>query len=567
MSKRPTLEDVGVRREIRLGGLTLLGRRRRPSGEADPLPRPLRASGRFWLFSALVVVVVWVLLDSWSQTEIWWTKLDLEVLGWFESIRTDGATAVMERLHALGSPWTYRVLRFSTIAILIAVRRWRHLVALGGSVIFVMWLVPTIAEGGRPRPYGIEIIGDWEGFAHPSLPVAALTVTLVSMALALIPHGRWRTRALWAGSTAAAFLAVARMYLGVDHPTDAWVGYLIGFSVPFLAFRWYAPENVYPVRWGRGRTAHLAITPRRLAAIRHAIRDQIGFEVLEVEPFALEGSAGSTPLKITVEGHPPKRLFGKLYANTHLRSDRWYKIGRTILYGALEDEVPFSSVRRLVEYEDYMLRLMRDEGFTGPEPYGFVELTAEREYVILMGFLEGAREIGDVEVTEAIADDALAKIQELWACGIAHRDLKPANVMVVGDEVVIIDVAFTTIRPSPWRQAVDLANMILILSLSLDPQVVYRIAQRYFAPADVAEAFAATKGVTIPSQLRAALKRYRDETGVDLVELWCDITPDREPIVIQRWSAGRIAATARVAAIALVVLALLLDNVIEGGLI
>ena len=31
---------------------------------------------------------------------------------------------------------------------------------------------------------------------------------------------------------------------------------------------------------------------------------------------------------------------GKLYAITHVRSDRWYKLGRTLLYGRLEDEAP-----------------------------------------------------------------------------------------------------------------------------------------------------------------------------------------------------------------------------------
>ena len=53
------------------------------------------------------------------------------------------------------------------------------------------------------------------------------------------------------------------------------------------------------------------------------------------------------------------------------------------LYGALEDEKPFNSVRRLVEYEDYMLRLMADVGVPSAAPYGFVELTPEREYLLV----------------------------------------------------------------------------------------------------------------------------------------------------------------------------------------
>jgi hypothetical protein len=52
----------------------------------------------------------------------------------------------------------------------------------------------------------------------------------------------------------------------------------------------------------------------------------------------------------------------------HVRADRWYKLGRTILYGQLEDETPFQSVRRFVEYEDYTLRHARRPRVPTPEP-------------------------------------------------------------------------------------------------------------------------------------------------------------------------------------------------------
>ena len=97
-------------------------------------------------------------------------------------------------------------------------------------------------------------------------------------------------------------------------------------------------------------------------AIRRALEDQLGLVVEEVKPFGLAGSAGSTPLRITVKGDPPTVLFGKLYARSHLRSDRWYKLGRELLYGRLEDEKPFNTVRRLVQQEDYALSLMGGPG-------------------------------------------------------------------------------------------------------------------------------------------------------------------------------------------------------------
>jgi hypothetical protein len=105
------------------------------------------------------------------------------------------------------------------------------------------------------------------------------------------------------------------------------------------------------------------------------------------KPFNLAGSGGSTPLRITVKGDPETYLFAKLYSATHLRSDRWYKLGRTLLFGQLEDEKAFNRVRRLVQYEDYLLRLMRDAGLPVPPPYGVVEITPEREYLLVTAFL------------------------------------------------------------------------------------------------------------------------------------------------------------------------------------
>ena len=119
---------------------------------------------------------------------------------------------------------------------------------------------------------------------------------------------------------------------------------------------------------------------------------------MEIKPFGLSGSAGSTPLRVCAKGDPNTYLFAKLYARSHLRADRWYKLGRTLLYGRLEDEKPFNTVRRLVQQEDYALRLLYGAGVRSPEPFGIVEITPEREYLITFEFFDDAKEIGEAEV-------------------------------------------------------------------------------------------------------------------------------------------------------------------------
>ena len=121
------------------------------------------------------------------------------------------------------------------------------------------------------------------------------------------------------------------------------------------------PDESFPVSYRRGgNAAHLDLGGARAEAVKRAMADQLGLEVTEVEPFGLEGSGGSSPLRMTLADG--SRVFGKIYATSHVRADRWYRIGRTILYGKLEDETPFGDVRRLAEYEDYALRYLAMNG-------------------------------------------------------------------------------------------------------------------------------------------------------------------------------------------------------------
>jgi tRNA A-37 threonylcarbamoyl transferase component Bud32 len=362
-------------------------------------------------------------------------------------------------------------------------------------------------------------------------------VLIVAFMLLVPGRPRW-----WAKVAAAGAISIAglmRIYLGVDHFSDAVFGAIVGVSIPLAAFRAFAPNDLFPVRYGaQGKAAHLDVGGRRGEAIRSALQDQLGFTVHDVRPVGLEGSGGSTPLKLTVtdEDGVRRTIFAKLYARSHVRADRWYKLGRTMLYGRLEDETPFGTVRRFVEYEDYTLRMLGEYGFPTPAPLGVVEITPEREYLIAMDFFDDAVEIGDAEVDTRVIDEGLAMIRRMWDLGLAHRDVKPANLMVQRGELRLIDVFFVQVRPSPWRQAVDLGNMMLVLALRADASTVYEHALRYFTPDELAEAFAATRGVASPTQLRQHLK----EDGRDLLTEFRAMAPARRPISVQRWSIRRV---------------------------
>ena len=480
-----------------------------------------------------------------SRTGVTLDVLDHQILVWLADLRTSVVTHLMRTISWLSSSDALVIAWWISLAILIIWRRWRHLLVW----VVAMLLVSNLSLAGaeviqRPRPLDIEIIGPWQGFAMPSAPMAVFAATVVNILYALVPAGRPRQIGKGIAAVLFALVGFSRMYLAQDSPTDVLFGLIIGVAIPLAFFRLFAPNDVFPVTYHRGRKAHLDVTGERGLAIRRALKDQLGLIAIDVQPFGLEGSGGSTPLRVTVEGNPDTYVFCKLYAATHLRSDRWYKLGRTMLYGRLEDESAFNTVRRLVQYEDYLLRLLYEAKLPVPEPFGIVEITPEREYLLITQFFDGAREIGESEVDDSIIDQGLLIVRQLWDAGLAHRDIKPANLLVREDRLLMIDSAFAEVRPSPWRQAVDLANMMLVLALRSDVQRVYNRALLVFTEDEIAEAFAATRGITMPTQLRRMMRQQ----GRRLHEEFRQLPPTKpKPIRIQRWSWRRVGLLVAVA--------------------
>jgi len=505
------------------------------------LPRSIGTSGKGWLI-ALAALAAWVvvnLVSSWGRRVT--DAVDSAVLRVLSRLRTGWLTEVFRGVDRVATGWTMFAIALALLASMVVFRRWRHLFTFLASVLVLeLGGMLLIEASSRPRPYDVTTIGQWQGYSLPSATVAVVCFTVVGVLYAVVVPGGPRAVAKIFGTIVVGVVVLARLYLGIDHPFDALTGVALGVALPLLAFRYFTPNELFGVRYRQGKTAHLDVTGRRGEAIRRAVQDQLGVVVVDVSPVGLAGSGGSTPVRLRLAGEPPTYWFGKLYAMNHVRADRWYKLGRTLLYGRLEDERPYQSVRRLVQHEDYAMRLLCDVGVPTAQPIGIVELTPEREYMMVAEFFDGALEIGDADIDDRIIDQGLAVIRQLWDAGIAHRDIKPANLLVKDGQLKLIDLAFVQVRPSPWREAVDLANMMLVLALRTDASRVYQRALAWFTPDEIAEAFAAARGIASPTQLRSVLKR----DGRDLVEQFRALAPARPPIALQRWSAVRVAMAA-----------------------
>jgi hypothetical protein len=484
----------------------------------------------------VVTIIVGVALGWWYYV----APPDGGAMRWFADHRTDWLTDIAKVFSWLATQPAIVAMRVALVIVLLVFKRWRHLaVAILGF--FLMDVVVSHLSVRLPAPVG-AVVPTHSGVYHfPAYAIASLSITLWAMVATLAPAGPVRNRAASGAIALGVVVVFARAYLGTTYPIAGLYSLQLGFVIAATLLGWLAPEDSFPVSYKRGgNAAHLELAGARTEAVIRAMRDQLGIEVTELKAFGDEGSGGSTPLLMTAADGT--RLFGKILATSHVRADRWYRIGRTILYGRLEDETSFSSVRRLIAYEDYALRLLDDDGFTVAHTYGVVELTPNREYLLVTQFFEGAETLGHAEVTDEVIDGGLALVRRLWDSGLAHRDIKPANLLSVGGELQVIDVSGLEIRPSPWREAVDLANMMLVLAVRSDPERVYRHALTLFTPEEIGEAFASAQGMAIPTELQ----RYLKEDDRDLIARFKELAPPFPKVSIQRWSVRRIALIATV---------------------
>ena len=280
-------------------------RQRRPTGAPPPLPHPFRVTTTAWLLLAVAIVTCAFLFSQHTA----WLRLDDRANTWLlrrlADARTPWLTSLASGIKEAGSGWGVTVLGLSVVALTMIFRRWRHLLVFVGSLFFLEIVGQWIYYGlTRPRPYGVSIIDSWGGYSAPSPPVGVLTIFLMGAVYCLAVPGRPRAYAKTAVAVVLTVFCLARLYLAVDHLDDVLLAVALGVAIPVTAFRYFTPNEVFPVVYRRGRTAHVDVGGRRGEAIRLATRDQLGLTVLEIKPVGLESSAGSTPLRLRVEGGP-----------------------------------------------------------------------------------------------------------------------------------------------------------------------------------------------------------------------------------------------------------------------
>jgi hypothetical protein len=94
------------------------------------------------------------------------------------AVRTPWLTDLANWINDLVISW-HPVIAVAVVLLTAVFRRWRHLLVFAACLFACEIAVRLIYDAlSRPRPYGVPVIGRWDGYAAPAATVAALTFLL-----------------------------------------------------------------------------------------------------------------------------------------------------------------------------------------------------------------------------------------------------------------------------------------------------------------------------------------------------------------------------------------------------
>ena len=158
------------------------------------------------------------------------------------------------------------ILGIGVIVAIVVFKRWRHLFTYLGALFAVRLIGGEIYYlYARPRPYDVTDIGRWSGYSFPAPPDRGGRVRRARHRLhagrAGPPAERGEARS---APSSSAWSRAAELYLATLHPFDIVVGITLTYAILLNAFRFFTPNDVFPVAYRPGQDR----APRRDRAAR-----------------------------------------------------------------------------------------------------------------------------------------------------------------------------------------------------------------------------------------------------------------------------------------------------------
>jgi tRNA A-37 threonylcarbamoyl transferase component Bud32 len=221
-----------------------------------------------------------------------------------------------------------------------------------------------------------------------------------------------------------------------------------------------------------------------LLRVNEIMEGKYKLHAVSVRPLGAGGARLSIPVKIEGLNEDERRVryFGKIIGGSDLMTARTMQFMKNIFLETNSREPLFdfaSSAEDMARYQFDQMSAIHDLGIPTAQPYGYHPLKGQM-WLLVAEFLEAIPLTDVKDLSPEQIETVFKYLDKMHHKGIYHGDLKPENIMF-GDRIYILDVGqFLEEAPAEEKMAYDLASLICAFVEFEPPEVVVKIAGKYY---------------------------------------------------------------------------------------
>ena len=236
----------------------------------------------------------------------------------------------------------------------------------------------------------------------------------------------------------------SRMYLGAHFPLDIVGGWALGAFV------------------GAFISLIVGVSTKPLAASQvKRIMNRKGYDITHLK-FADVDARGSRPVFMTTADGT--EYFAKIFGKQEHAADWLFKIYRFFRYKNLQAEEPYMNSRRNIELEAFATLWAAKSGVRTAAIIDVIQ--AGSLWILIQEKVKAVPLSEHSRILSKSLEEAWRQVSLMHSANMAHRDMRAANLMIdTQGRVWVIDFGFAEIAPRAQRKSMDIAELLMSMSL------------------------------------------------------------------------------------------------------